>query len=233
VFDAIIFDFNGVLVDDESVHLAAFRDVLGPLGISVSEDDYTNRYLGFDDAGAFRAILTDNGRAPQDPEIAALIEQKRPHYMRRAEASLVVFEGAADLVRTCAELGPVAIVSGALRDEILFALGKMGVEELVSLIVSAEDTKNGKPDPEGYNLAVAALAAAAEQQQPGLSLAVEDSLAGIQAAKQAGLACLAVAHTYAREQLYGAGADHVAPALRDIDHALLTAVYQKARKERR
>jgi HAD superfamily hydrolase (TIGR01509 family) len=232
VFDAIIFDFNGVLVDDEAVHLAAFRDVLAPLAISVSDDDYTNRYLGFDDAGAFEAILTDAGRPPTREEVGALIEKKRPFYMRRAEASLVVFEGAVDLLTRCAELGPIAIVSGALRDEIHFALGKMGVRDLVTLVVSAEDTKRGKPDPEGYNLAVLRLGEA-EGRELRLCLAIEDSLAGIQAAKGAGLLCLAVAHSYPQGQLEEAGADHVARAVRDVDAALLTAVYQKARQERR
>ena len=83
MFPATIFDYNGVLVDDEVVHLAAFRDVLSPLVISLSEADYWERYLGFDDAGAFRAVLADNGREPTDREVHALIEAKRPHYLAR------------------------------------------------------------------------------------------------------------------------------------------------------
>jgi beta-phosphoglucomutase len=230
VFDATIFDFNGVLVDDESVHLAAFRDVLTPMGVSVSDEDYASRYLGFDDAGAFRAILTDAGRPPTEREVAELIDRKRPLYRHRAEASLIVFEGAAGLVERCRARGPVAIVSGALRDEITFALDKMGVRDRVSLIVSAEDTTRGKPDPQGYHLAVTALARQAGGRAL-VSLAIEDSLAGIQAAKSAGLACLAVAHSYAEAQLYAAGADHVAPVVRDVDDAMLNAIFQKSRNQ--
>jgi beta-phosphoglucomutase-like phosphatase (HAD superfamily) len=67
VFPATLFDYNGVLVDDENVHLEAFRDVLGPLGIDLEEADYWEKYLGFDDAGAFRAVLVDAGRTPEGP----------------------------------------------------------------------------------------------------------------------------------------------------------------------
>src|SRR6202142_4305988 len=59
-FLSYLFDYNGVLVDDESVHLDAFRDVLSPYGVSVSDSDYKAKYLGSDDVGAFRAILADN-----------------------------------------------------------------------------------------------------------------------------------------------------------------------------
>jgi beta-phosphoglucomutase len=81
VFPATIFDYNGVLVDDEVVHLEAFRDVLDPFGISLSEEDYWRRYLGFDDAGAFRAIFADHGRTATDEQIRSLIEAKRPRYL--------------------------------------------------------------------------------------------------------------------------------------------------------
>ena len=85
-------------------------------------------------------MLTDSGRTPTRAQVDALAQAKRPHYMRRAEASLVVFEGAAQVVRDRAAKGTVAIVSGALRDEITFALARMGLGGFISFIVSAEDT---------------------------------------------------------------------------------------------
>jgi beta-phosphoglucomutase len=85
---ATLFDFNGVLVDDEHVHLAAFRDVLAPLGVSVTDEDYGAKYLGYDDVGAFRAILTDAGRPPSDAEIRALVDAKKPAYMARIATAL-------------------------------------------------------------------------------------------------------------------------------------------------
>src|SRR5262249_38031888 len=148
VFPATLFDYNGVLVDDEVVHLEAFRDVLKPLDIALSEHDYWERYLGFDDAGAFRAILTDAGRAVTDADVRQLIEAKRPRYLERARGALRGFTGAAALVRRRAAAGPVAIVSGALRGEIELGLSVLGIGDVVSAIVSAEEATHSKPDPE-------------------------------------------------------------------------------------
>ena len=227
MFPAVIFDYNGVLVDDEWVHLEAIRDVLAPMGVTVTDDQYLRRYFGFDDAGAFRSILIDAGRTPTEAEVKQLVQAKRPLYRKRAEASLVVYEGAGDVVRRCARSGPVAIVSGALREEISFALGKLGVADAVSIVISAEDTARCKPDPEGYLLAVAALGPLVGAGRARLALVVEDSLAGIHAAKSAGLPCLAVEHSYPRAELYAAGADHVTARIGDLDEALLGTLFAR------
>jgi HAD superfamily hydrolase (TIGR01509 family) len=218
---ATIFDFNGVLVDDESVHLAAFRDVVKPLGITIDDATYADRYLGFDDAGAFRAILQDAGRTPTDDEIAKLVEAKKPVYMERIADALVVFEGAVEIVRRRARLGVVGIVSGALRQEIEHALGIMGVRELVAFIVSAEDTTQCKPDPEGYVMGLRSLDALAPGVSSGEIIVIEDSIAGIEAAKSAGLRCAAVAHSYSAEKLRAAGANVVVQRLAELTDLML------------
>jgi HAD superfamily hydrolase (TIGR01509 family) len=218
VFPATIFDFNGVLVDDELVHRDAFRDVLGPLGVSFTDEAYVERYLGFDDVGALRAMLADAGRTASDREIEDLAQAKRPFYMRRAEAGLVIFEGAQRVVRERAKHGPVAIVLGALRDEIEFALARMGLAGVFGVVVSAEDTTRCKPDPMGYQICVDALVSRLGASARG-ALVIEDSLAGVEAAKSAGLACLAVAHSYADSLLTQAGADAVYRRLSAREHA--------------
>ncbi len=218
-----IFDFNGVLVDDESVHLAAFREVVRPLGITLEDATYTERYLGFDDAGAFRAMLTDAGHAPTDADVARLILAKKPLYMELIADSLVIFEGAPEIVVRRARLGPVGIVSGALRDEIEHALRVMGVREQISFIVSAEDTERCKPDPEGYVLGKRALAALAPGAAMRGPIVIEDSVAGIQAAKAAGLRCAAVAHSYPEDVLAAAGADVVVARIKDLSDELLAS----------
>jgi beta-phosphoglucomutase-like phosphatase (HAD superfamily) len=213
---ATLFDFNGVLVDDEHVHLAAFRDVLRPLGVDVTDEAYASRYLGFDDVGAFRAILTDAGRPPTDAEVRALVDAKKPAYMARIVSMLTIFDGAAEIVRRRASLGTVGIVSGALDHEIRFCLDRMGVMDRVAFIVSAEMCAQCKPDPEGYLQAIAKLGGARE----GV-VVIEDSLAGIQSAKAAGLRCAAVAHSYAASELSSAGADVVVSRLGDLTDAML------------
>jgi HAD superfamily hydrolase (TIGR01509 family) len=214
---ATLFDYNGVLVDDEDMHFAAFREALVPLGIALTEEDYIARYLGFDDVGAFRAILRDAGRAPSDEEIAALVVAKKPLYLARA-GDLRTFPGAREIVERRAARGPIGIVSGALRSEIDLGLRLLKVEGLVKLIVSAEDAPQCKPDPQGYLLAIARLEQLGFE---GPSVVIEDSIAGVEAATRAGLRCVGVAHTYAAFELARAGASAVAPTLAAIDDSML------------
>ena len=136
---------------------------------------------------------------------------------------LVVFEGAVDLVRRRAERGVVGIVSGALRSEIEHALAVMDVRESIAFIVAAEDTKRCKPDPEGYVLGLQALARSGLPGR-GPAVVIEDSIAGIEAAKAAGLRCAAVAHSYPTDRLRAAGADVVALRLVDLTDDLLDGV---------
>jgi HAD superfamily hydrolase (TIGR01509 family) len=227
VFPATLFDYNGVLADDESVHLSTFRAVLGPLGIELSDQDYWQRYLGFDDDGAFRAILKDAGRDAPDELVAELIERKRPLYLEQARTSLVTFDGAARALELRAAAGPVGVVSGALRDEIELGLSLLGQRERVAFIISAEDTSACKPDPEGYEIGKQRLAALLAPELVRHALVIEDSLAGVQAAKTAGLACVAVAHSYTAAMLQDSGADLVVPNIAELTDDVLSALYRR------
>ena len=224
VFSATLFDYNGVLVDDEHVHLAAFREVLKPLGVDVSREAYFERYIGFDDLGSFRAILSDAGRAPADSELRKLIQAKRPVYLAMAEGELRGFPGAAECVRRRAASGPVGVVSGALREEIELGLELLGVRHCVKVIIAAEDASEPKPHPEGY---VRGTNAILKLAAPGHDcvLVVEDTLAGIEAAKAAGLTCAAVAHTYPAEALHRTAADLVVETLAELDERALRALH--------
>jgi HAD superfamily hydrolase (TIGR01509 family) len=219
-----------VLVDDERVHLEAFRDVLTPLGVTLSDGEYWDRYLGFDDAGAFREILADRGRPSSESTVRALVDAKRPRYLERARLGLRAFDGAADLVRRRAAQGPVAIVSGALRDEIALGLSLLGVTDLVSGVVSAESTERSKPDPEGYLLGVSLLARLADAGVARRALVIEDSLSGVEAARAAGLACVAVAHSYPAETLRDAGAHLAVETLAELTDGALRDLAQRLKQ---
>lgn len=221
---AVFFDFNGVLVDDERLHLAGFNEVLAPYGVSVSDEAYDARYIGFDDRGAFRAMLSDHAVPWDDARVAALIEAKRGVYLRLARESLRIFPGAAESLRAVAAELPLAVVSGALRDEITLALDLMGAREIVRLVVSAEDTRACKPDPEGYLLGIAGLRAQGVAVDPARSVAVEDSVAGIEAARAAGLRVIAVAQSHGADVLRDAGADLVLDAVADLRGAHIRAL---------
>lgn len=199
---AVIFDFNGVLVDDEPVHLAMFQRVLGEEGIVVTEEEYYRRYLGFDDRGCFQAVYLDRGKALGDAKLAELIRRKAISYQAAVAEGIRVFPGVRELVPTLARRFPLAIASGALRSEIEAILEKIGLTACFREIVSSEDVSMGKPHPESFVKALAALnRGLADPVLPSQCLAVEDSKEGIRAARGAGMKCLAVANSYPAEAL--------------------------------
>jgi len=228
VIRAVIFDFNGVLVDDEAVHFALFREVLSREGVDITERDYHERYLGYDDRGCFEAALVDAGQVAARERLDVLIARKAQRYIEVADRGLRFFPAAAETLETIAARWPIAICSGALRSEIEYALRRLNRLHRVAAIVSAEDTDKCKPDPEGYCLALTALRAYSPdsptqgliQAENALSnrrrelratncLVVEDSLAGIISAKGAGMQAVGVANTYSPHELFQAGADAV------------------------
>ncbi len=223
-FSAFLFDYNGVIVDDERVHLAAYQDALKPLGVTMTEESYWERYLGYDDWGAFRAVLSDQGRPADDSLVESLVESKRPHYLRRAREELHPFDGVTELLHTLTDRALIGIVSGALRDEIELGLELLGISETVRFIISAEDAPRCKPDPMGYKLGRQQLArhlTAEQLARPSAILVVEDSIAGIESGRAAGLPCLGVAHTYPIEELRAAGVVAAVSQIAELDLPLL------------
>lgn len=221
---AIIFDFNGVIVDDEPLHLELFRRVLGEENIALTDEDYHAKYLGYDDRGCFTAAFSDAGRAELSADtafIAELIERKAGYYREAIEQRMLLFPGAIELVKTLAAKYPLAIASGALRGEIEVVLTRGGIRDCFKEIIASEDVTACKPDPEGYNKALAALNAnVGGQIQPGECLVIEDSIAGIEAAKLAGMRCLAVTNSYNADEL--TNADWVVRTLVNCDIDRLT-----------
>jgi HAD superfamily hydrolase (TIGR01509 family) len=210
---AVIFDFNGVLVDDEHVHFTLFREILAREGIDLSEDRYHERYLGYDDRGCFEAALSDAGQVADSIRVDSLIARKAARYAEVAETGLQFFPGAAEALDALSTRVPLAICSGALRPEIEFALNRLKRRNRVSAIVSAEDTTRCKPDPEGYLQTLNILRANVADLAASECLVVEDSLAGVASAKSAGMHAVGVVHTYNADGLASAGADAVLAGL--------------------
>ncbi|HEY2159213.1 MAG TPA: HAD family phosphatase [Isosphaeraceae bacterium] len=222
---AIVFDFNGVLVDDEHVHFELFREVLASLGVPLDEAAYLDRYLGFDDRGAFSAALIDAGRDAPPAFVDELIARKAARYAEVAEAGLKFFPSAAETLAGLAERYPVAICSGALRAEIEYALRRLKVRDRVHSITSAEDTERCKPDPEGYLIALDRLRANLPDLEPHQCLVIEDSLAGLEAARAAGMIAVGVTHTYRHDELERAGAAAVVGGLGAITPGWVAAKF--------
>ncbi len=217
---ALIFDFNGVLVDDEHLHFELFREVLSREGVELSAERYHDQYLGLDDRGCFEAALRDAGQEAGRGRVDELIARKAGRYVESAESGLRYFPDAAGRLAELAGRWPLAICSGALRPEIELALGRLGRRDQVMAIVSAEDTTRCKPDPQGYQLALAALRTQGDvylgDLRPDECLVIEDSLAGVASAKEAGMWAVGIAQTYEPAELRSAGADAVLTVLEDL-----------------
>jgi HAD superfamily hydrolase (TIGR01509 family) len=207
---AIIFDFDGVIADSEPAHFAAFQNILGEIGIPLTEEDYYSHYLGYDDRGCFAAALTAHDRPAPSSVVEDLAMRKARVYLDHIKQHLVIFPGVQDLVREATARYPLAIASGALRHEIELILDHADLRKAFAHITSAEDVTHGKPHPESYLHALAALNRIRPSGLHTLAaqncLVIEDSIPGIQAAQAAGMKVLAVANTHTRRDLHGAEA---------------------------
>lgn len=200
---AIIFDFDGVLVDSEPTHYAAFQDVGKTLGVTFDYDEYLRTYIGFDDRDAFREMLARAGQSADPQRIAELCAQKQDAFDRMARASTTPIPGAMALLDAASDAMPIAIASGATRRDIDLMLTGLGRTNKVHTIVAADDVHKSKPDPETYRLAAEQLAARhpGMHLQPGQCLAIEDTAAGLAAARGAGLLTLGITTTSSRNAL--------------------------------
>jgi HAD superfamily hydrolase (TIGR01509 family) len=198
---AVIFDFNGILADDDPIHMQALRRVAEEEGLTFTEDDYMQHYLPLNDRDCFQELWQKNARKLRAGELDDLISRKSVYYFGAIEQKNVLFEGAASAIRAAAGRGPVAIASGARIGEIRHILGSAGLLDSFSTIVAAEDVQHGKPDPEPFRLAFERLRKSCETLLPSECVAVEDSIGGIQSAHGAGMSCLGVAHSYSRARL--------------------------------
>src|SRR5437870_2648545 len=113
MIQAVIFDFNGVLIDDEQVHFELFREVLAREGVELTSRRYHERYLGYDDRVCFEVALADAGQAADRERVEALVARKADRYVERAREGLRSFPGAIACVSAVAARWPVAICSGA------------------------------------------------------------------------------------------------------------------------
>ncbi|XFA72817.1 HAD family phosphatase [Thermosynechococcaceae cyanobacterium Okahandja] len=196
---AVLFDFNGVILDDEPIHAALIDEILLQENLRPQRGEYDQFCLGRSDRTCLDNLLSRRGRAVSAEYLDKLIRQKATAYEAWLCKSdpLPFFAGALPLLQQLQAAGlKIAIVTGALHSEVSLALERGGIT--VDGIISAEAVSHGKPSPEPYQQAVAHL----QTRFPEIALeashclAIEDTFAGIDAAKAAGIKVVGVAHTY-------------------------------------
>jgi beta-phosphoglucomutase len=196
---AVLFDFDGVIVNSEPVHLRAFQQAAASVGITLTVEQYYRELIGFDDAGAWRRVFELHRRSLDPSELERAMRTKFELMQQLLERKEVQpFEGVIEIVgalhrRRC----PLAIYSAAIRPEVMAMLRGVGLDRFFPIVTTAEDVAVGKPDPSGYLLTLRCVSEMiARPLRPEQALVIEDAPAVVHTAKQVGFKTLGVATSY-------------------------------------
>lgn len=216
---AVLFDFDGVLVNTEPLHFAAFREVLRGERLDINEEEYFTTMLGLSDRDSFAYVFMRNNRCLNSDHLPELLARKSEmmlgHIQKRHFEPL---PGVTELIPKLAATTPLAICSGARRIEIEAMLRLLGLIDCFQGIVSADDCKIGKPDPAGYFMAAyLACSRSWATLRPDDCIVVEDSPTVARSVKRVGFHVLAVTTSVPAD--YFDDADWVTPGMRIDDIA--------------
>lgn len=203
----VLFDFNGVIINDELIHEQLIEQILIEENLRPKPGEFRKFCLGRSDRASLTNLLTHRGRVVTETYLQQLIQRKAKAYQQHLEKleKLPLYPDLEDFIfklrsRSVCEGDSLklAVVSGAIRSEVELVLNRANIAKYFTVIVAGDEITSSKPEPDSYLLAVERL----NQQysglnlQPGECLAIEDTLAGIQAAKRAGIGVVGVANTY-------------------------------------
>ena len=194
MFEAIIFDFDGVILESEPIHFAAIHQVLKEQGIELSKEEYWNTYLGLPDEQIFTQLFSNQEKAKR-----LTLQKNRLYHQAIKEAqTLPVIKGFHRFLHEITqEVNKIGLYSCAVRSEINVCLEKLSLDPMpFEIIITAEDVKKRKPYSDGYLLAAQKLEIA-----PTKCVVIEDSPTGIAAAKAAGMHVIALATTFKKDAL--------------------------------
>lgn len=215
---AIAFDFDGTLVDTEPIHEAALRVAAELHGATIHEGET----IGHADEDALSRAFRRAGVPFDDAFLLAACREKTAAYLDLiADAEITVYDGALELVRAAAERVPLAICTAAVRPEVLPVLERLGIKDLIGVLVCADDVEAKKPHPAGYIETVRLLGV-----EPATCVVLEDSQRGVAAAKGAGCPVLALGHTTDRAHL--GAADAFAERIADVNLDVLMRLISDA-----
>ncbi len=225
---ALIFDFDGVIVDTEPLHYEGFLRVMKRYGYTMTYEHYKKNYLAFQDRDCFIGIFKEMGRDFDERLIEELIEEKGRWFFpllselpirirgeEGSEAAILTFEGLIDFVTSASKVYRLAVASGAQRNEVEVILRRLGIFNCFYSITTSGDYKKGKPDPEPYITAFLKLKEIETQLKVEECVGIEDSFFGVKSVKSAGMKCLAITNSYSEDILREYGADMVVKRLSD------------------
>jgi beta-phosphoglucomutase len=225
---AIIFDFDGVIVDSEPIIMELTQETAAQQGWTVTKEDYYRDFLALDDRGVFEFLYAKHGLPLDTARRDELIAWKASRYEEIIRnGGLEPMPGAVEFVTAMAEHYPLAIASGSLRPEIELLLERLGLREKFAALATANDFQRSKPDPEVYHIALTRLSALPAFRdhalEPADCLAIEDAPLGVVAAQAAGIKCLALTHSRPASELQHA--DWVATEFADVHMDRIRAAF--------
>jgi HAD superfamily hydrolase (TIGR01509 family) len=193
---AVIFDMDGVIVDSEPYSMQALIDILRQHGVEPTEDDLRRSY-----GRRVREDFVDYfSRYGVTADLDIAIAHKHARYYHLAAGHLQPFPGVMRLLRRIRARGyRLALASSGDRVKVAFGMQALELNGTFEAIVSGDDVTHSKPDPEIYLTAARRLGVT-----PTACVAIEDAPAGVEAAKRAGMRCIAVTNSVRREQLHRA-----------------------------
>lgn len=230
MIQAIFFDFNGVIIDDEPLQMAAYKELLRGHGVDLSESDYYGA-LGMDDRTFVRYAFERANKSVSDDDLKLMVDAKTLRHREMIAEELPLFPGVVTFLKAAAREYSLGLVSMAVRDEIEYVLERAGLRRLFSVVVSADDVSACKPAPECYQTAFRKLNEKRQSERrlpllPAECLVVEDSPPGIASGRGAGMRTLGITNTVTEQQLRAAGADVVTASLADWNVDAVRHVFQ-------
>ena len=216
---AIFFDFNGVIIDDETIQMKAYQEVLSGHQIGLTKEWYFEG-LGMDDRTFVKAMFERAQKPLPDPVLETVLGAKTDLHRQMIEDELPLFPGVLKLLKAASRHFSLGLVSMANITEVGYVFQRANLTPLFSVVVTAEDASMCKPAPECYLAGLTKLnkLRQRERQLPLLEnecLAIEDSPPGIQSARAAGMRTLGVTNTVSADELRAAGAEIVTASLAD------------------
>ena len=198
---AVLFDFNGIIINDEPIHEQLIEELLLAENLRSSPQEFRRFCLGRSDRGCLKDLLAYRGRSVNEDYLDQLIQRKSLAYQSQLEQleELPLYGGLQELIEQFRTLDlKLAVVTGAVRAEVELVLSRTGLINDFPVIVAGDDITASKPEPDGYLLGMQRLNEVYPtlNLQPSECLAIEDTFAGIAAAQQAGMQVVGVAHTY-------------------------------------
>jgi beta-phosphoglucomutase len=226
---AIFFDFNGVIIDDETIQMKAYQEILRGHEIDLTEESYMSA-LGMDDRTFVKTMFERAKKPLTDPMLETVLDAKTDLH-REMITELPLFPGVLTFLKATSREFSLGLVSMANKVEVGYVFERANLTPLFSVIVTAEDASVCKPAPDCYLAGLLKLndKRQHERKLPLLAsecLAIEDSPPGIQSARAAGMRTLGITNTVSEEALRIAGAEVVTASLADWNVDAVKLVYK-------